>query len=71
MEDDLNAWELVRVVAEEEEAIVIIQMLSQKFHDCINYHFDDIALFYQLPGLKEEQEYKHTAKISFKENNLL
>lgn len=56
MEDDLDAWELVWIVTKEEEAIVGIQMFTQQFHDCINYHFNDIALFDQLSGLEEEQE---------------
>lgn len=51
VEDDLDARELVWVVAEEEEAIVDIQMFLQQFHDCINYHFNDIGLFDQLSCL--------------------
>lgn len=54
MENDLDARELVRVVAEEEEAIVIIQMFMQQRHDCINNHFDDISFFNQLSGLEED-----------------
>ena len=53
MEDDLDAWELVWVVAHEQETIVNIKMLAQQFHDRINYHFNDVALFYQLSGLEE------------------
>ncbi len=56
MEDDLDTCELVWIVAKEEEAIVGIQMVTQQFHDCINYHFNDIALLDQLSGLQEEQE---------------
>lgn len=56
MEDDLDACKLVRVVAKEEEAIVVIQMFTQQIHDCTNYHFNDIALFNQLSGLEKEQE---------------
>lgn len=56
MEDDLDAWELFGVVAKEEEAIVVIQMFTQQFHDCANYDFNDIALFDELSGLEEEQE---------------
>lgn len=56
MEDDLDSWELVRVVAKEEEAIVVIQMFTQQFHDRADYNFNDIALFDELSGLEEEEE---------------
>lgn len=56
MEDDLDARELVWVVAQEEEAIVIIQMFMQQLHNSINYHFNDLGLFDQLPGLWGEQK---------------
>lgn len=56
VEDDLDACEFVWVVAKEEEAIVDIQMFTQQFHNCINYHFNDIGLFDQLSGLEEEQD---------------
>lgn len=56
MEDDLDPCELVWVVAKEVEAMVDIQMFTQQFHDCLNYHFYDIDLFDQLSGLEEERE---------------
>lgn len=56
MEDDLDACKLVRVVAVEAEAIVVVQVFTQQFHDCANYHFYDIALFDKLSGLEHEQE---------------
>lgn len=58
VEDDLNACKLVWVVAQEEEAIVIIQMFTQQIHHCINYYLNDIALFDQLSGLQEDREYE-------------
>lgn len=45
MENDLDARELVRVVTQEEEAIVIIQMFMQQCQDCVNNDFDDISFF--------------------------
>lgn len=53
MEDDLDARQLVRVVTEEEEAIVSIQMVMQHLHNCFNNHFNHIGLLDQLSGLKE------------------
>lgn len=58
MEDDLDAWELVWVVTQEDKAIVIIQMFTQQLHHGANYHFNHIALLNQLPGLGEERERK-------------
>lgn len=58
MEDDLDAWELVWVVAKEEEAIADIQMFTKQFHDCINDHLNDIGLFDQLSGLEEERKHE-------------
>lgn len=55
MENKLDAWELVWVVAEEEEAIVCIQMLAQQLHDCVNNHFNDIGLFDELSGLNRDR----------------
>lgn len=52
MEDELNARELVRAVAGEEEAITSIQMFTQQLHDCVNNYFDYIGLFDQLCSLK-------------------
>lgn len=62
MEDDLDAWELVGVVAKEEEAIVVIQMFTKQFHDSSDYHFNDIAFFDELSGLEEEQECEGRAR---------
>ena len=45
VENDLDARELVRVVTQEEEAIVIIQMFMQQCQDCVNNDFDDISFF--------------------------
>lgn len=61
MEDKLNSWELVGVVAQEKEPIVVIQMFMQQLHDGVNHHFNHIALFYQLSGLE-------TTRASVNEN---
>lgn len=52
MEDELNARELVRAVAGEEEVVTGIQMFTQHIHDCVNNYFDDTGLFDQLSSLK-------------------
>lgn len=62
MEDDLDARQLVRVVTEEEEAIVSIQMVMQHLHNCFNNHLNNIGLLNQLSGLKEVKKKKKTDK---------
>lgn len=52
MEDKLDAGELVRAVAREEEVVTGIQMFTQQLHDGVNNDFDDIGLFNQLSSLK-------------------
>lgn len=56
MEDDLDPRQLVRVVTEEEEAIVHILVVTQQLHDRFHNHFNDIGLFNQLSGLKVRQQ---------------
>lgn len=53
MENDLDPGELVRVVPQEEEAIVVIQMFTQQRHDRVHNHFNDVSFFDQLSGLEE------------------
>lgn len=56
MEDDLDARQLVRVVTEEEEAIVSIHMVMQHLHNCFNNNLNNIGFLNQLSGLKEETD---------------
>lgn len=54
----MDARQLVRVVTEEEEAIVSIQMVMQHLHNCFNNHLNNIGLLDQLSGLKEVKKKK-------------
>lgn len=54
MEDNLNPRELVGVVALEVEAVVVVQMFPHHLHYSVYNDLDDVALLYQLPGLKKQ-----------------
>lgn len=56
MEDNLNPYELVRVVALEVEAVVAVQMFPHHLHYSVYNDLDDVALLYQLPGLKKKDD---------------
>lgn len=63
MEDNLNPEELVRVVALEVEAVVVVQMFPHHIHYSVYNDLDHVALLYQLPSLKKRRQMLNTFNL--------
>lgn len=64
MENNLNPEELVRIVALKVEAVVAVQVFPHHLHYCVYDHLYNIALLYQLPGLKNKNKTLHVYNIT-------
>jgi len=65
MEDNLNPEELVRVVALEVEAVVVVQVFLHHIHYSVYNDLDDVALLDQLPSLKNKRKMLNTFNLKW------